>query len=221
MKPEDAASRPDAGDAPPGRKIETDRELDGLAWDERGLVPVVAQNDRSGAVLMVAWADREALTRTLETGFMHYRSRSRDALWKKGETSGNVQEVTAMYADCDRDTVLALVRPAGPACHTGAPTCFGGAAPAEGILPELEAVIRARTGQPSEGSYTRRLLEDEDLRMKKLGEETAELITALLRDPARAPDEAADLVYHLLVALAGAGLEWRAVEDALRARRKS
>ena len=181
-----------------------------------GLVTVVTQDARTGAVLMVAHADREALTRTLATGEMHYRSRTRGP-WRKGETSGNVQRWVSLAADCDRDTVLARVAPAGPACHTGAFSCFGEGALAADALAALDAVIAARAADDAahapdadaRPSYTRRLLADRNLRMKKLGEEAAELVTACAdQDRARAVAEAADLVYHTLVALraVGAGL---------------
>lgn len=173
-----------------------------------GLVTVVAQDDRSGAVLMVAHADREALERTLATREMHYRSRSR-GLWRKGDTSGNVQQVVALFHDCDGDAVLAIVRPAGPACHTGTTSCFGdeaAASPTLGVsdaLDRLDATIqeRAHTGD-STTSYTRRLLDDRNLRLKKLGEEAAELVLACADgDRGRAVSESADLFYHVLVAL--------------------
>jgi phosphoribosyl-ATP pyrophosphohydrolase/phosphoribosyl-AMP cyclohydrolase len=248
-------------------------DLDALNFDKQaGLVTVVAQDATTGAVLMVAHADREALERTLETGEMHYRSRSR-GLWHKGATSGNVQRVAALAADCDGDAVLALVRPAGPACHTGAVSCFGGAALGAGALSALDATIAARAetgagdeagsspeagsgagfgadarmnagtgarGAPPEHhdasdaaaghhpnvadrivppptapvppssappSYTRRLLVDRNLRLKKLGEEAAELVLACADgDRPRAAEEAADLVYHTLVALRAVGL---------------
>jgi phosphoribosyl-ATP pyrophosphohydrolase/phosphoribosyl-AMP cyclohydrolase len=185
-----------------------------------GLVTVVAQDARTGAVLMVAHADREALTHTLATGEMHYRSRTR-GLWRKGETSGNVQRWVSLDADCDLDAVLARVAPAGPACHTGEFSCFGEGALAADALAALDAVIAARAAGDAAAdaarapeaharpSYTRRLLADRNLRMKKLGEEAAELVTACAdEDRARAVAEAADLVYHTLVALRalGAGL---------------
>lgn len=166
-----------------------------------GLVTVVAQDARTGAVLMVAHADREALERTVQTGEMHYRSRSR-GLWHKGATSGNTQRVVSLTADCDGDAVLARVDPKGPACHTGATTCFGEPTPAD-VFDRLAMVIdaRARTGPSDRPSYTARLLTDRNLRLKKLGEEAAELAVACAdRDQARIVAEAADLVYHLLVA---------------------
>lgn len=179
-----------------------------------GVVPVVAQDATTGRVLMVAWADREALRRTLESGEMWYRSRSR-GLWHKGETSGNVQRVVLLVADCDADTVLALVEPAGPACHTGSPSCF----PAGPVLPSLADLLRQRRDDDPAGSHTARLLGDRNLRLKKLGEETAELVAALAEeDGGRMVEEAADVVYHVLVACLAAGVEPEAVLGALRRR---
>ena len=202
-----------------------------------GLVTVVAQDARTGAVLMVAHADREALERTVATGEMHYRSRTRGA-WHKGATSGNVQRVVELLADCDGDAVLARVEPAGPACHTGATSCFGDPALAADALGALAATIERRvreTSLPARGappdehdrstptdarhpadaartapprpSYTARLLGDRNLRLKKLGEEAAELVTACADDDrARAAEEGMDLLYHALVALRAAGV---------------
>jgi phosphoribosyl-AMP cyclohydrolase / phosphoribosyl-ATP pyrophosphohydrolase len=173
-----------------------------------GLVTVVAQDARSGELLMVAHADREALERTLATGEMHYRSRSR-GLWHKGATSGNVQRVVSLTPDCDGDAILARVDKAGPACHTGAVSCFE-AGPPE-ALGALDATITERAAHaPAPGekpSYTRRLLDDRNLRLKKIGEEAAELVTACADgDRERAAEEAADLVYHLLVAVRPVGV---------------
>ncbi|MBZ4420884.1 bifunctional phosphoribosyl-AMP cyclohydrolase/phosphoribosyl-ATP diphosphatase HisIE [Myxococcus sp. RHSTA-1-4] len=184
-------------------------DLDRLDFGKgNGLVTVVTQDASTGDVLMVAHADREALERTLATGEMHYRSRTR-GLWHKGATSGNVQRVVSLSADCDGDAVLARVAKAGPACHTGEETCFG---PGRwDALAALDATIALRATQaPPEGekpSYTRRLLDDRNLRMKKLGEEAAELVTACAdADPARAVEEAADVLYHVLVAVKPLGL---------------
>ena len=190
-----------------------------------GLITVVTQDARTGAVLMVARADREALELTIATGEMHYHSRTR-GLWHKGATSGNVQRLVSLTADCDGDTVLARVIPAGPACHTGASTCFGtmdSRDPAHDVLERLDAVIaeRATTSGEGAGSYTRRLLGDRNLRLKKLGEECAELITACAdgnRDGAIG--EGADLIYHALVALRGVGVSLQDVTAEL-ARRES
>ena len=167
-----------------------------------GLVTVVAQDAITGDVLMVAHADREALERTLTSGEMHYRSRTR-GLWHKGATSGNVQRVVSLSLDCDGDAVLARVTPLGPACHTGARTCFGDAVPVADVFARLDAVIASRAASQSSGEgYTRTLLADRNLRLKKLGEETAELVLAAADgDRERAVSEAADLVYHALVAL--------------------
>ena len=178
-----------------------------------GLVTVVTQDSASGALLMVAHADREALERTLETGEMHYRSRSR-GLWRKGETSGNVQRVVSLTADCDGDAVLARVEPAGPACHTGTVSCFGAPALTPEVLATLDATIaeRAATRPGAESratatSYTHRLLGDRNLRLKKIGEESAELVVALTdADARRSVEEAADLVYHVLVGLRAVGV---------------
>ena len=187
-----------------------------------GLVTVVAQDARTGVVLMIAHADREALEHTLGTGEMHYRSRTR-GLWHKGATSGNTQRVVELAVDCDRDAVLARVTPAGPACHTNAVSCFGNAALSADALSALDRRIHERASDAaSEGgppSYTRRLLGDSNLRLKKLGEECAELIAAAaLQDTPRAIEETADLVYHSLVALHALGARYEDVQRVLEAR---
>ncbi|MBI1808340.1 MAG: bifunctional phosphoribosyl-AMP cyclohydrolase/phosphoribosyl-ATP diphosphatase HisIE [Gemmatimonadetes bacterium] len=183
-----------------------------------GLVTVVAQDARSGQVLMVAHADAHALRRTIETGEMHYRSRTR-GLWHKGATSGNVQRVVELRADCDRDAVLARVIPLGPACHTGDVTCFGDVA--ADALAELDATIDARSAAPAPGSYTSTLLDDRNKRLKKIGEEAAELVAACADgDSARAVEETADLVYHALVALHATGGSLAEVREVLRTRRR-
>ena len=226
-----------------------------------GLVTVVAQDARTGAVLMVAHADREALERTIASGEMHYRSRTR-GLWHKGATSGNVQRVVSLAVDCDADAVLARVEPAGPACHTGAVSCFGDVALAGDELALLDATIGQRAGSaagsgagPASGlrgggppretdttdasgarhpstaagiypapverpSYTQRLLGDRNLRLKKIGEEAAELVTAGADgDAERAAEEGADVVYHTLVALRAVGVTLDDVRRVLAARR--
>jgi phosphoribosyl-ATP pyrophosphohydrolase/phosphoribosyl-AMP cyclohydrolase len=166
---------------------------------------------------MVAHADAEAMQRTLETGEMHYRSRTR-GLWRKGETSGNVQRVVSLDTDCDGDAVLARVMPAGPACHTGDDTCFH-LAPAAETLGVLSKTIAERAAQPQPGSYTTKLLGDRNHRLKKLGEESAELVMACVDgDGPRAAEEAADLVYHLLVALEPLGVGLDDVREVLEAR---
>jgi phosphoribosyl-AMP cyclohydrolase / phosphoribosyl-ATP pyrophosphohydrolase len=189
-----------------------------------GTVSVIVQDSATGAVLMTAFADREALERTMETGEMHFRSRSR-GLWHKGATSGNTQRVVSLEADCDGDAVLARVTPAGPACHTGTTSCFPRTATSAHSLASLDIVIAARTTeQPpvasGRESYTRRLMADRNLRLKKLGEECAELVTACAdNDRERATQEAADLIYHALVALRAVGATLTDVERVLDSRR--
>ena len=195
-------------------------DLDALDFAKGGgVVTVVAQDDVTGAVLMVAAADREALEKTLATGEMHYRSRSR-GLWHKGATSGNVQRVVSLTPDCDGDAVLARVAPAGPACHTGRRSCFGDAALEARALGALDATIAARAGGSGDASsWTRKLLADRNLRLKKLGEEASELAVACADgDAARAAAEAADLFYHVLVALRALGVGLDAVERELAGR---
>jgi len=167
---------------------------------DTGTVVVVAQDAATGRVLMVAHADREALARTIETGEMHYRSRRR-GLWRKGETSGNVQRVVSLALDCDADSVLARVIPAGPACHTGQVACFPDSSqPSAWAM--LADTIRKRRNDPTNTGYTRALLSDRNLRLKKIGEEAAEFVTACAdSDGGRAAEEAADVVYHMAVAL--------------------
>jgi phosphoribosyl-ATP pyrophosphohydrolase/phosphoribosyl-AMP cyclohydrolase len=182
-------------------------DLDGLDFDKgSGSVAVVAQDAHTSAVLMLAYADREALERSLATGLLHFRSRTR-GLWLKGETSGHVLRIVELSADCDGDAVLARVEPAGPTCHTGAVTCWGGAR--VDALRELAQTIASRAADPAgeQPSYTRRLLGDRNLRLKKIGEEASELVVALAdRDRERAAEEGADLFYHALVALAAEGV---------------
>ena len=185
-----------------------------------GVVTVVAQDATSGIVLMVAHADREALERSLATGEMHYRSRTR-GLWHKGATSGNTQRVVSLTADCDGDAVLARVIPAGPACHTGTRSCFGDIAIGADALGALDETIARRAGEGSLAakSYTRTLLADRNLRLKKLGEEATELAVACADgDTARATAEAADVIYHTLVALRALGLSLDAVRAELESR---
>jgi phosphoribosyl-ATP pyrophosphohydrolase/phosphoribosyl-AMP cyclohydrolase len=198
-------------------------DLDALDFARgNGTVTVVAQDAASGVVLMIAAADREALEETIATGEMHYRSRTR-GLWRKGATSGNVQRVVSLSTDCDGDAVLARVTPAGPACHTGAISCFGSDALVPDVLSALDATIATRSAIPDGGSaapsYTRRLLADRNLRLKKIGEEAAELVTACADgDVARAREEAADLLYHALVALRAVGGTLADVRQVLSAR---
>jgi phosphoribosyl-AMP cyclohydrolase / phosphoribosyl-ATP pyrophosphohydrolase len=186
-------------------------DLTTLNFDKGGgLVTVVTQDARTGAVLMVAHADREALERTIQTGEMHYRSRTRGR-WHKGATSGNTQQVVSLTPDCDGDAILARVQPVGPACHTGAVSCFGDTALAADALGALDHTLADRAAAllvaGLSSSYTQRLLADRNLRLKKLGEETAELVAACADgDGARAAQEGMDVLYHTLVALRAVGV---------------
>jgi len=179
-----------------------------VAFDERGLVPCVVQDWRTGEVLTLAYMNSEALRRTRETGEMHFFSRSRQELWHKGATSGHTQAVRAIRYDCDGDALLALVAPSGPACHTGQRTCFHRGelepmAPHES-LPELERVIAQRAGARPAGSYTVALLDDPGRAGEKVQEEAEEVVRAVREESdQRVAEEAADLVYHLAVMLRG------------------
>ena len=190
--------------------------LDALKYDGSGLVTVVAQDAQTGEVRMLAHADRVAIARTLETGEAHFYSRSRQALWKKGETSGNTLSVREVWVDCDGDALIYLVEPAGPSCHTGAETCFFrrldvGGAPAEGpaqeyaspTLLKLERTLQQRQRSTADRSYTKSLLDAGPAKIDaKLREEAAELGQALIAESDdRVASEAGDVLYHLLVGL--------------------
>jgi phosphoribosyl-ATP pyrophosphohydrolase/phosphoribosyl-AMP cyclohydrolase len=195
---------------------------DGLVYDAAGLLPVVVQDRRSGDVLMFAYANAEAVTRTAETGLAHFWSRRRRALWRKGETSGNGLRVREVRTDCDRDTLLLVVDPEGPACHDGTRTCFGESATTlAGVLDELQRVIAQRAQATPETSYTARLFaKGPDHVLKKIGEEATEVVLAAKGETdQRLAEEAADLVYHLLVALRQRGLGLEHVLETLRSRR--
>ena len=196
-----------------------------IAFDERGLAPCVIQDWASGEVLTLAYINAEALARTRETGELHLWSRSRDELWHKGATSGNTQAVRAIRFDCDLDAVLAIVEPAGPACHTGERTCFHNGeleppAPHE-VLPGLERTIAARAAARPEGSYTAELLADPGRVGEKVQEEAEEVARAA-RDESdeRVAEEAADVLYHLAVLLRSRGLTLADAEEVLVARRR-
>ncbi len=197
---------------------------DDVKYDEHGLAPAIVQDATSGEVLMLAWMNRESLAQTLATGQATFWSRSRNELWVKGAISGNTQAVKAVRLDCDKDAVLLRVDPAGPACHTGARSCFfevlRDAPPSPGeTLAALEAVLRSRLKDPPPGSYTAKLFADETLRHKKVGEEATELVVASLRGKREEiAHEAADLVYHVLVLLQAHGMGLAELAEALRAR---
>ena len=191
---------------------------EGLRWDKDGLIPAVVQEAETGELLMVAWMDQEALAATQRTGLAHFHSRSRGALWQKGETSGHRQHVQAIYADCDWDTLLLLVRQEGAACHTGARNRFferldGGKKPGAwdmptGILDLVSRIIESRKASPQPGSYVSSLLaQGEPAVLRKIGEESTELLLAALREgDDRLVSELADLWFHTLVLLGQRGI---------------
>ena len=195
-----------------------------VRFDDRGLVPCVIQDWRSGEVLTLAYMNQEALDLSRSTGELHLYSRSRDELWHKGATSGNTQAVKALRYDCDRDAVLALVEPNGPACHTGERTCFHNgdlaAAPHE-VLPGLERTLADRAQQRPEGSYTVALLDDLPRIGEKVQEEAEEVARALREESdERVAEEAADVLYHLAVLLKSRGLSLADAEEVLVGRRR-
>ena len=196
-----------------------------IAFDERGLVPVVIQDWTTGEVLTLAYANAEAIARTRETGELHLWSRSRGELWHKGATSGNTQKVRALRIDCDGDALLALVEPAGPACHTGERTCFFSGeleppAPHE-ALPALERTLRDRAATRPEGSYTVALLDDPPLIGAKVREEAEEVARAAREESDdRVDNEAADVLYHLTVLLHSRGRSLADAERVLTERRR-
>jgi len=182
---------------------------EGLVFDASGLLPVIAQDRDSGDVLMLAWANAEAVARTAETGLAHFWSRSRKALWQKGETSGNALRVVEARADCDNDALLLVVEPAGPACHTGTRTCFGETSPTAAGMPfELARVVRERAQAKPEESYTARLLaKGQAAVLKKIGEEATEVVLAAKSgDRLHLVREVTDLWFHCMIVLARHGL---------------
>ena len=195
-----------------------------LRFDAAGLIPVVVQDRASGDVLMVAFANAKALARTVETGFAHFWSRSRAALWRKGESSGHTLSVLRLGTDCDRDALLMVVDPAGPACHTGSLTCFGDEPlTAVGVLEQLSRVIADRARRRPESSYTARLLSKGlDQALKKVGEESTEVVLAAKGESdERLAEEVADLLFHLLVVLQQRGVPLARALEVLRARRRA
>lgn len=199
-----------------------------IQYDDRGLVPAIVQDYLDGTVLMMAWMNQESLQKTLETGETWFWSRSRQAFWNKGATSGHIQKVKAIRYDCDSDALLVTVEQIGDvACHTGERSCFhqvdGGVTPPPAdTLSQVFSVICDRRDHPSEGSYTRKLLDGGDNKiLKKIGEEAAEVVMACKDDDADAiAGEAADLLYHTLVAIAHHNVDIKAVYRKLQERRK-
>lgn len=204
--------------------------IEEIRFDERGLVPVIAQDATTGAVLTLAYANREAVEKTMETGEAHYYSRSREELWRKGATSGNTQEVVEVRLDCDADALLYRVEPHGPACHTGEESCFFTSVPGPAVaaggddvdlgamIERLAGTVAARHREMPEGSYTASLLARGTGHIaQKVGEEAVEVVVAALEGE-RLAEEAADLVYHLLVLLEERGISTGEVARVLRDR---
>lgn len=209
-----------------------------IEFDQRGLAPCVVQDFATGEVLMLAWVSAESLEITLETGDLHFHSRSRDELWKKGETSGAFMRLRQLRYDCDGDSLVAMVDPAGPACHTGERSCFyrevlGSASPRKDAPPApgepfpvtfealsaLERTIRSRAVERPDGSYTVKLLDDPKLIGDKVEEEAEEVARAGREESdARVAEEAADLLYHLSVLLASRGVSHSDVLEVLNGR---
>jgi phosphoribosyl-AMP cyclohydrolase / phosphoribosyl-ATP pyrophosphohydrolase len=196
-----------------------------IAFDEHGLVPCIVQDWETGEVLTLAYMNAESLRRTRETGEMHFFSRSRQELWHKGATSGNTQSVKAIRYDCDADALLALVEPAGPACHTGERSCFHRGqlnpdAPFQ-TLPALERTIAERAATRPAGSYTAKLLDDAQLAGAKVQEEAEEVARAAREESdQRVAEEAADVLYHVAVLLRGRGLTLADAKRVLDGRRE-
>jgi phosphoribosyl-ATP pyrophosphohydrolase/phosphoribosyl-AMP cyclohydrolase len=200
-----------------------------LKFDEQGLIPVVAQDHASGEVLTLAYVNEESLRLTIETGELHFYSRSREEIWHKGETSGNVLRLRQLRYDCDGDAIVALVEPTGPACHTGNRSCFyrdldGDGEPAPAVheaLATLERTLRSRATERPEGSYTVKLLDDPGLIGEKVTEEAEEVVRAAREESdERVAEEAADLLYHLAVLLASREIPQSAAMEVLNGRRR-
>lgn len=203
-------------------------DIKSLKFDERGLIPAIVQDTRTREVLTLAYMNEESLARTIETGQTWFWSRSRNELWHKGETSGNTQKVVSLACDCDNDAVVVLVEPAGPACHTGARSCFDLEPELADedlglLLAKLYELIESRERDRPEGSYTTYLFNHGlDKILKKVGEESAEtIIAAKNEDGARLTAEVADLVYHLLVLLVARGVSLDEIRAELANRRKA
>ena len=197
-------------------------KVDDVKFDEAGLIPAIVQDARTREVLTLAYMNRESLARTLETQQTWFWSRSRNELWHKGETSGNTQRVVNLVADCNSDAIVVLVEPAGPACHTGARSCFELDESLGGLLTRLYELIETRERDRPDGSDTTDLFEQGmDKSLTKLGEESAEtIIAAKNEDAAPLVAEVSDLIYHLLVLLVARGVSLEQIRTELALRRK-
>ena len=198
--------------------------LDEVKFDEHGLVPAIVQNAKTREVLTLAYMNQESLARTIETGQTWFWSRSRNELWHKGETSGNTQQVVSLALDCDRDAIVVLVEPAGPACHTGATSCFdvvGDSVDLGRVLDGLYQLIESRERERPPGSYTTYLFnEGIDKILKKVGEESAETIIAAKNEERdRLASEVSDLLYHVVVLLVARGVSLDEIAKELKQRR--
>ena len=195
-----------------------------LQFDERGLIPAIVQDAETREVLTLAYMNRESLKRTIESGETWFWSRSRNELWHKGETSGNTQQVVGLVPDCDRDAIVVLVKPAGPACHTGARSCFDLKQDADlgALLSQLYKLIESRERERPDGSYTTYLFDHGlDKILKKVGEEAAETIIAAKNEDAKPlVSEVSDLIYHLVVLLVARGVSLDQIREELVRRRK-
>ena len=204
--------------------------IDNLNFDQNGLIPAIAQDWVDGSILMMAWMNKESITKTLESGEVDYWSRSRKELWHKGKTSGHFQTLKGIRTDCDSDTILLSIEQIGSiACHTGKRSCFfkdletneDVLYPPSDACSELFKVIESRKRNPEEGSYTNSLLKEGDNKiLKKIGEETAEFIMACKdKNPTSVANEAADLLFHMQVSLAHQNVSWEDVLKVLVKRR--
>ena len=202
-----------------------EEEFESLAWDKmEGLLPAIVQDAATGQVLMLGYMNRVALAATLSSGKVTFWSRSKQRLWQKGETSGNVLRLVSAEGDCDGDALLVRAEPAGPACHRGTTSCFGeGEAEGAGFLAALARIVAGRAAADPSESYTARLLAEGPQRIaQKVGEEGVELaLAAVARDTAGCVEETADLLYHITVLMAARGYGWDEVGAVLKARHKA
>jgi len=206
-------------------------DIENIVFDEKGLIPVIAQDAFSGEIRMLAYANKEAIKKTIETGYAHYFSRSRNTIWKKGETSGELQEVLEVRIDCDNDTLIYMIKQQKDiACHTGNRNCFFRAFDKEKpslmpfeILPFLERLIKDRISNPVENSYTSKLIKEGlDRIVQKVGEEAIESVIAFKnQDKKEIAYELADLIYHILVGIKYSNMSFEDIELELIRRHKS